>query len=358
MVSARASRRPERTLASPGSSTSRNSNRRLGPHRRRPQRRRLAAPVRAGRQVPPGPTGPRGAAGHPGSAGPTGPKGAAGPPGSPGPRGRDGLAGVRGSAGHAGPRGPTGAAGPAGIAGAPGRVGTAGAPGPAGITGATGRAGMAGTPGSMGATGLTGPQGPTGPVGSAGAVGEIGHRVRPAPPDRPDHPAEWGRLAQPVSMARLEHRGLLARRVWMEQQGPQDRRVRPGIEGTLVYKDQPAHPATEAPLDRSVFPALPALPDPPERRPMSTAFRRSLARSGSSFGGSPSASRRSHDRDVASGTAPAALSDRSSPRLAFTRSARRRTLPRCGASGRIQQGVHGPRQGRRRRSGSDPVRRG
>ncbi|XP_078459306.1 uncharacterized protein LOC144724225 isoform X4 [Lampetra planeri] len=169
----------------------------------------------------PGPPGPAGVGGHPGSKGTQGPVGSEGTPGpsgfpgppgagaeagdagTPGPGGVQGEVGPTGEKGRTGPKGPTGGIGEAGTAGAKGPqgdVGSQGLPGSQGLLGLPGMFGKKGEKGIRGQRGDRGPSGPPGPPGPPGPAGPstgLGHH-RPGATARPSWvsrgaivPQEW-----------------------------------------------------------------------------------------------------------------------------------------------------------------------
>jgi microcystin-dependent protein len=113
----------------------------------------------------PGPQGPTGPQGLPGS------NGLPGATGVQGPSGNDGAIGPQGATGIQGPMGITGATGPQGDTGV---IGLQGPIGPTGGQGISGDTGITGPTGAQGIIGATGPQGPNGADGQPGVTGSQG----------------------------------------------------------------------------------------------------------------------------------------------------------------------------------------
>ncbi|XP_078459305.1 uncharacterized protein LOC144724225 isoform X3 [Lampetra planeri] len=111
----------------------------------------------------PGPPGPAGVGGHPGSKGTQGPVGSEG---TPGPSGFPGPPGAGAEAGDAGTPGPGGVQGEVGPTGEKGRTG------PKGPTGGIGEAGTAGAKGPQGDVGSQGLPGSQGLLGLPGMFGK------------------------------------------------------------------------------------------------------------------------------------------------------------------------------------------
>lgn len=127
-----------------------------------------------GRAPVPGPQGPQGDRGEPGTVGPKGMDGAIGPAGERGPMGEVGQRGPMGDKGESGLNGKDGAPGLNGKDGTDGMHGKDGAIGLTGEKGANGRDGLPGVPGRWGDKGDPGAPGKDGRDGLNGKDGADG----------------------------------------------------------------------------------------------------------------------------------------------------------------------------------------